>query len=438
MGGRDIGVIGAGLMGMSLAWRLARDGHRVTVFERDTQIGGLATWHDFGGFTWDRFYHVILPSDRQLIGFIRELGLESELEWQRSYTGFYVDENLYSISSNLEFLRFPLLSPLAKMRLAWTLLYGSRVDDWRRLEKITIEDWLVRVSGRTAYEKLWRPLLLAKLGPTYQRVSAVFIWSYIKRLFSARDSAANAEHLGHVRGGYRQIFDTLRNLLEGAGGGIRVGCEVEHVRGHDRAGLEVVADGIPHSFDKVVCTSPVSVLQRIVDPALLRIDNPDDEVEYLGVVCVVLVTRTPLVPYYVVNIADDRIPFTGLIGMSNVVRTENTGGLHLTYLPKYMLSTDDEMRQSDAYFQSRFVAGIATMFPGFEREELVSVHVNRAFKVQPLLVLDYSSLVPQTATRHPDLYVLNTSQSVNSTLNNNEVITAVDRFLSRHASQIAS
>ena len=60
-------------MGLALARRFARDGHSVTVLERAEQLGGPATWHDFGGFYWDRFYHVILPSDRHLIAFVDEL-----------------------------------------------------------------------------------------------------------------------------------------------------------------------------------------------------------------------------------------------------------------------------------------------------------------------------------------------------------------------------
>ena len=438
MAAREIGVIGAGLMGMALARKLTLDGHRVTVLERDEQIGGLATWHDFGDFKWDRFYHVILPSDRYLIEFIRDLGIESDLEWRRTYTGFFVERKLYSISSNLEFLRFPPLSLVSKIRLAWTILYGSRINDWRRLETVTVEDWLLRVSGRNTYDNFWKPLLLAKLGPSYARVSAVFIWSYIKRLFSARDASASAEHLGHVSGGYRQIFGTLRSAVEQGGGRIETGCAVGRVRALNKGGLEVMVDSEPRRFDKVVCTSPVSVLRQIAEPGLLQIAAVDSDVEYLGVVCVVLITETALVPYYVVNIADDEIPFTGLIGMSNVISPEHTAGQHVTYLPKYMLSTDDELRQSDEYFKERFLAGVTRMFPEFDLDKIVSIHVNRAIKVQPLQVIEYSRLVPSVETRHPDFFVLNTSQFVNATLNNNEVIGAVNRFYERHAHDLAA
>jgi hypothetical protein len=72
------------------------------------------------------------------------------------------------------------------------------------------------------------------------------------------------------------------------------------------------------------------------------------------------------------------------------------------------------------------------MLPAFDFDSIESVHVNRANRVQPLQVLNYSSTVPTIATRHPDFYVLNTAQFVNATLNNNEVIGAVNRFHMQH------
>ena len=432
----QIAIIGGGLMGVTLARKLSTQGHTVTVFEQNEQIGGLATWQDFGQFSWDKFYHVILPSDRHLIELIRELDLEQELQWRRTFTGFYVDKKMHSVSSNLEFLKFPLLSVWSKIRLGWTLLYGSRIDNWHRLESQTSVEWLVRISGRNTYEKLWRPLLLAKLGPSYSRVSAVFIWSYIKRLFSARDKSASAEQLGHVRGGYRQIFAALIQSVENAGGKFEVGRSVQEIRSNSAGRLEVLVDGHCNTYDKVICTSPVSILKHLVKAELLQIDSCSSEVEYLGVVCVIVVTTVPLVPFYVVNIADETIPFTGLIGMSNVVAPENTGGYHLTYLPRYILSTDQEFQEDDDYFKGRFLASLEKMLPDFDSNSIVSVHVNRANKVQPLQVLNYSKLVPKVETKHAGLFILNSSQFVNATLNNNEVVGAVNRFYKKHAANM--
>ncbi|NOT54893.1 MAG: NAD(P)/FAD-dependent oxidoreductase [Deltaproteobacteria bacterium] len=434
---QTIGVIGGGFMGLVVAQRLASRGHAVTVLERDTQLGGLATYHQYGPFFWDRFYHCILPSDTHLLGFLKEVGLEEQLRWVRTRTGYYVNGQSYSMSGNGDFVRFPLVNLWGKIRLAFTVLYCSRINDWRQLENITVEDWLVKTCGRSTYEKFWRPLLLAKLGEHYRRVSAVFIWTYIKRLFSARDTAVQKEHLGYVSGGYKTILERTAESVHFAGGEIATGVTVKHISSCAKGGVWVDDDRGRAHFDKVIFTSPTNVLQNVAAPGLVKIDG-SNTVEYLGVVCMVLVTRKPFDPYYVVNIADSRIPFTGLIGMSNLVSLQETAGRYLTYLPKYVLSDDALLRKPDEEIQAMFFAGLRLMFPEMKMEDIESVHINRAVKVQPLQVLNYSALVPQVATGNADFFVLNTAQFVNCTLNNNEVVRLVDEFLTKHERQFAS
>lgn len=462
---KRIAIVGAGLSGMVLAYRYARSGHKVTVFETAAREGGLATWSSIADTEWDSFYHVILPSDQNLIALVRELGLENDLVWQRTYTGFFVNDQLHSISSNLEFLKFPLLGLWSKLRLAWTLLYGSRINNWKRLEKLSCRDWLIRVSGRQTYEKMWKPLLLAKLGKCHDRTSAVFIWSYIKRMFSARDKSASSEQLGHVAGGYKQVFSALRQSIEASGGEIRLSTSVKNINqqsnDHIKAAgattaLELTSSPISsHTatdsndinnvsqtevFDEIVCTSPTPIARKIISHDLLNYTpaSTSEEVEYLGVVCGILVTDKPLSKFYVINIADQSIDFTGVIGMSNVVPAGHTGGRHLTYLPRYLLSDDEEMSQPDEYFRQRYFQGLEKIFPEFRRNDAITLQINRASRVQPLQVLNYSALVPAIDTKHPNLFIVNTSQFVNATLNNNEVVAAVNKFYAVRQDSFAS
>lgn len=433
-----IGIVGGGPMGLALAYRLSRQGHGVTLFEREHQLGGLATHHDYGPFVWDRFYHVILPSDTHLLGFLQEIGLRDQVRWSKTLTGFYVDQHFYSVSNSWEFWRFPLVGLWGKFRLALTILYGSRIRNWQRLEELTAEEWLIKTCGRTTYEKLWKPLLLAKLGESYRRVSAVFIWTYIARLFSARDASVQAqESFGYVAGGYKTVWDRVEELIRAAGGEIRSGVSVHRIRPRPEGGLWVEYGQRREPFDKVIFTGPVSVLQKVAARELLTVTNGDRTVEYLGVICMVLVTRTPLVPFYVVNLADERLPFTGIIGMSNVVSRQETAGRHLTYLPKYVLSDDPLWQRTDEEVRALFFEGIRLLFPDLRLEEIEAVHINRAIKVQPLQVLNYSSLVPRVVTAHEDFFVLNTSQFVHGTLNNNEVMRAVNEFLEEFGPRLA-
>ncbi|MEM7660514.1 MAG: FAD-dependent oxidoreductase, partial [Bacteroidota bacterium] len=331
-----IGIIGGGFMGLALAEKLAAPGRSITVLERGTQLGGLATYHDFGGYFWDRFYHVILPSDAALIGFIEDIGLGKDLRWEQTYTGYYVNEKFYSISNSKEFLLFPPLGLISKFRLALTILMGSRIDDWKKMENMTVEEWLVKIGGRKTFEKFWKPLLLAKLGENYKRVSSVFIWTYIKRLFEARDSSAQKEHMGYLSGGYKRLFDQLEDRINGRGDRVLAGTTVESIQPAADGGLHVFANGEMEHFDKVIFTSPVNVLQKVAAPEMVEVRGNSQDVEYLGVICMVMATKREFNPYYVLNIADERVPFTGVIGMNTLVDTKETGGEHLTYFPKYV------------------------------------------------------------------------------------------------------
>ena len=425
-------VIGGGMMGLVAAEHLVRADKRVTLIDRESQLGGLSTWFDYGDFTWDKFYHVILPSDQLLIDLIRRLGLGSSLVWRQSRTGYFQDSRHYSLSDNIEFLRFPLLSPVQKSRLAWTIVYGSRLSNWRKLENMTSEDWLLKHSGRGTYEAFWRPLLKAKLGNHYREVSAVFIWSYIKRLFSARDPSVGKEQLGHVQGGYRAIINSLAARIEERGE-IRSRQSVHAIRVDEDNQLSLIANDREERFDRIIFTGPTTALKRICPEELINVEGDLDRVRYLGVICLVLLTKKQLTPFYVLNISDDGIPFTGVVGMSSVVPKSETGDCFLTYFPKYIDANDAMFERDDDSLLSDFMVAVRRLFPDFEDGDIVGCNIHRARIVQPLQVLNYSRLVPRVQTNHPGLFLLNTGQFVNNTVHNNQVIKIVAEFFEGNA-----
>src|SRR4051794_39796038 len=107
LAGKKIGILGGGITGLTAAFYLLREGADVTVIEARPQLGGLATYFDFGPFHWDKFYHCILTSDKPLHQLITDLGLWEEMRWTPTKVGFFTDSRIYSMSSTLEFLKFP-------------------------------------------------------------------------------------------------------------------------------------------------------------------------------------------------------------------------------------------------------------------------------------------------------------------------------------------
>ena len=64
MKSKKVAVLGAGPMGLAVAYQLVRNGHEVTVFEADDRIGGMTASFDFGGLNIERYYHFICANDQ--------------------------------------------------------------------------------------------------------------------------------------------------------------------------------------------------------------------------------------------------------------------------------------------------------------------------------------------------------------------------------------
>ena len=110
---------------------------------------------------------------------------------------------------------------MSKVRLALTILHGSRVKDWEALEQETVEHWLTRWSGRATFQRFWLPLLRAKLGESWPEANAAFIWATIQRLYAARRSGLKKEMFGYVPGGYARVLERFATVLEEHGVEIR-------------------------------------------------------------------------------------------------------------------------------------------------------------------------------------------------------------------------
>ncbi len=442
--GERIAVVGGGLLGMTLAWRLARLGSAVTLIEGAPELGGLASPWTVGDVTWDRHYHVTLYSDAHLRALLAELGLEREIVWSSVGTGFFTDGRFHPMNGALDFLKFPALGLVDKLRLGLTIALGSRIANPLPLEDVTVEAWLTKWSGRTTFDKIWKPLLRAKLGDRYRDASAAFIWAIIVRLSAARRAGLGAERFGYVPGGYGRVIEALRAKLVEAGVEIRLGTRVARVGSAAGPGgmtdhveptgvtVDCAASGrepVTQRFDRAILTVPAPLAAAMV-PELA----PDERERlaskmYGGIVCASLVLDEPLGPYYLTNLTDDWVPFTGVVDMANLVDRAALNGRALVYLPKYVRPDDPLFEASDEEIERSFVGALERMYPNFSRTRMHAFRVSRVRHVFPIATLGYSRSIPGIATSVPGVYTLNSAHIVNGTLNVNETLALVERGL---------
>ncbi len=478
-----VAIVGSGFLGMTLALRLAKSGHNVTIFESGEEIGGLASAWEIGDVVWDKHYHVTLASDKFTRKLVEELGLGDEYRWVETKTGFYTDGELFSMSNTKEFLNFPPLDLISKLRLGATIFFASRVKNWKRLESILVEDWLTKLSGKKTFNKIWKPLLKAKLGGAYKKTSAAFIWATIKRMYAARNSGLKKESFGYVRGGYARVLERFGEVLAENGVDIRLNASVENIKilenGQIRVSIPVTrrrsdtksyavpqqtkygtmqtatviasgfsgfflsepdpmpakevkfrGNGVGDTFDKVILTCPSNVAAKIAPQLTTAEKHALENIQYQGIICASVLMKCSLSNFYITNITDE-MPFTGVIEMSALVDKKEFSRCALIYLPKYVAPDDDLFERSDEEIQRIFLDGLEKMYSHFTRKDVLAFKVSRVRQVFPLPVLNYSRNLSSMKTSVDGLYVVNSSHIANGTLNVNETVQLAENFFER-------
>jgi protoporphyrinogen oxidase len=420
--GQHWAIVGGGMLGMTLAWDLVRENRKVTIFEAGSTPGGLASAWQLGDVVWDRHYHVTLLSDSSLRGLLAELDLDKEMRWSRTRTGFYANGRLYPFSGAADFVRFPLLNPVEKLRFGLSILRASRLRSPESIESLTVEEWLTRISGRSVFEKIWRPLLRAKLGENYRSTSATFIWATIQRLYAARRSGLREELFGYLPGGYARMLDRYAAGLRSKGVCIHLKSRIREIAACSNGDVVVHAENGAAKFNRVVVTVPAALAAKLCPQLTAEETGMLKGVKYEGIICVSLLLKRSLSPYYITNIVDASIPLTGVIEMSALVDKETFRGRALVYLPRYVPPDDPAFELTDEQIVSTSISALRRMHPGLQDEDVLACRVSRARHVYPRPVPGSASRIAPVDTSIRGIHILNSANITAGTLNVNETV----------------
>ncbi len=420
-----IGILGGGIMGITIGYFLAKKGIRVEIFEASSTVGGLAgslTLED--GTKVDRFYHAILSSDSQMRELSKELGIANQFRFNETRMGFFYKGEIHSMNNMIEFLRFPPLGWIDRFRLGLTVLYAQFVRDWHTLESISVEKWLIRLSGKRTYENIWLPMLKAKFDGSFDDVPATYIWSRLVRMKSTRSGANQKEEAGHLIGGYISLIEAMASKIKELGGEIHFMKPVSkiEIRGDAAVGVHT-EDGL-QEFDKIISTLQSPIFHNLIPDANDEYRNLVAQTKYLGIICPLMVLDTPLTGYWTLNLTDDKLPFTGVIETTSYINPQYVGGHHLIYLPKYTAPNSSLQSKTDDEIKELWLGHLKSMFPDFDRERIRYFLVQRARYVEPLHLLNGTHLIPPIETPLANLYLVTNAQ-IYPALTNGESITGM-------------
>ncbi len=402
---RKTAVLGAGALGLTIAYRLAEAGDEVTVIEREPEPGGLAAGFRLGPSWLEKYYHHLFRSDRAATGLIEEMGLGDRLVWPRPVTATLIGGQQRQLDSAVSLLRYTPLKPIDRVRMGAVLAYLRAEKSHTRLEGKLADEWLRTWMGERAYKVQWEPLFKSKFHDHYKEIALPWFWSRVH---------LRSPELGYLRGGFQQLYNALAEKIGARGGALRFDQSVTGISGEGDGAVRVdiaTPDG-PATLgaDRVVSTLPTKLSLR------LTAGLPDDYKERydwgdaLGAHCVVLELDRQFGDVYWLNINDPGYPFLALVEHTNYMSPEDYGGRRLLYLGNYLPMDHPLFSMSKDEVLALYLPALKRINPRFRDEWITGYHAFSAPYAQPLVTPEYAQHIPPHETPIPHLYMANMFQ----------------------------
>lgn len=409
-GAPHIAVVGGGYTGLSAAYDLTRVGFRVSLFEAEDDLGGLAgTFEVSPGYRLEKFYHHWFKSDRDIFGLIDEIGLGDRVRPLDSNTGLYYINRQFRLSSPLDLLGFSPLPLLDRVRLGLMAIRARTISDWMPLEEISALEWIRKIGGKRGCDLVWEPLIRGKFGPEAEAISAVWIWNKLKLRGGSRGRRGQ-EQLVYMSGGFEVVTKALEAKIREAGGSVYRNIPVNklNTEGGVITGIETDLGYTP--VDGALVTTPVPTFLKLCPDLPKDYSELYGQIRYLGNLCLILRLKRSLSTTYWLNVLDPEFPFVGVIEHTNLDDPNNYGGERIAYISKYLPTSDPRFSlNTDEYLDYSFPF-LKKLFPELNRDWLIGSALWKAEYSQPVITKNYSKFIPKLATPIENLWLATMAQ----------------------------
>ena len=297
-------VVGAGISGLTTAFRLVRQGLRVEVIEGASRAGGVIGTERSSGVLYERGPNSILDTSPLIGRLLGDLGIASErLEMKAACSKRYVVRNGVLVAlpaSPVAFLTTPLFSTRAKLQL----LREPFIARGSAHAEETVAGFVTRRLGRELLDYAIEPFVAGiyagdaaalSLAAAFPRLHALEqrYGSLIKgQILGARRRSRAAELSRHTAGSFSfpAGMQTLTDALARAAGPVRTNARMSGVRRMDDATLLVSVEsggGVTHLKARAaVLAVPAYGAAPIVQPFAPDAARALAEIPYAPVVSV--------------------------------------------------------------------------------------------------------------------------------------------------------
>ena len=140
-------IVGAGVAGLSAAYRLAADGWDVTVVEIEEKVGGLAKSFYYNGYAFDVGPHRFHTDDKKVEEFILQVLDEDRIIIDRSSAVWFFNQ----------YHEWPLKRSTI-FKLPFKVMFGAAIDLFRKkaAKDDTFQEYILGLYGKTLFDHFFK------------------------------------------------------------------------------------------------------------------------------------------------------------------------------------------------------------------------------------------------------------------------------------------
>jgi protoporphyrinogen oxidase len=392
-----IAILGGGVTGLTAAYCLAKNGHRVTIMEKEKILGGLTSGFKNDNWDWylERTYHHLFASDYDILNFAKEIG------FKKIYFKKPVTSSLFNVSNKLssfpldtpfDLLKFPLLSLTDKLRAGTVIAFLKLSPFLPMYKETTSEEFLKKSMGIKVWNRLWQQLFRGKFGKYAGIISASFIWARIKKRTKA---------LGYVEGGFQTLIDYVEDKLTGLRVNVLTSCEIKDIK---KVGDKFIVNG--HTYDKIISTLPTPVISKLTTNIFSKkYLTHFNKLKYLHAITLILETDKPILDKtYWLNICSEKIPLMILAQHTNFADKKNYDNNHLAYVGWYVDENYEKLKMKNEELVKYVLPHLKTLNSKFL---VLNSYLFKAPFAQPIFDKDFEKNMPTFKTPDKNFFFAN-------------------------------
>lgn len=385
-----IAILGAGFTGLAAALKLAKLGHQITVFEKEANVGGLASGFKEKSWNWhlDKTYHHLFTNDLSAINLAKEVN--QKLITKRPVTEVLVNNQMAPFDSPMALLKFTNLPIVDRLRVGLCTFYLKYLASKKHLENKYALTWLNKFMGKDATEMIWNPLFEGKFGNQKHSISLTWFWARIKK---------RTPNLIYPEKGFQEFAKNIQQEAEKLG--------VKFIFNTEVSNLKIINSKLSilnYQFDKAIITLPTQVFTKIAklpEKYIKRISS----IPHLTALNLILILKKPfLQKSYWLNITDKSFPFLVLADHTNFMDSKNYNNQHILYIGNYLPENHPYLKMSSTELLKIFEPYLKKLNTKYEIRNTYKFILPNS---QPVVSPNYPNLIPKFQTPIKNVYLAN-------------------------------